>query len=88
MENVSVIKPQTFNELKEKEGANIDSVCAILGLAFPESANDFQKAALILAHLMASLRDFVLKGQEIPVELCDLVDNLAFIMACHSDAQR
>lgn len=78
-----VCKPQYFKELD-----GIESICAILGLSFPESANEFQKCALTLAHLMASLRDYVLKGHEIPESLVELADNLGFIMACNADKQR
>lgn len=76
-------KKLIFNELK-----NIESVCAVLGLAFPDSANEFQKAALTLAHLMASLRDFVLKGHEIPMDLIVLAASLSIIMQSHYDAQK
>lgn len=72
-----------FKELK-----NIDSVCAVLGLNFPESATEFQKASLTLAHLMASLRDFVLKGLDIPDSLVELVSSLSAIMQAHKDAQK
>ena len=63
----------------------IDSICCVLGLKFPDSATEFQKAALTLAHVMASIRDFVLKGYDVPVYLLDLIDNLHYVM--HSNAE-
>lgn len=76
------------NKLIFNEISNIDSLCAILGLKFPESANEFQKAALTLAHLMAALRDYVLKGHDIPVTLVELVDKLSIIMVDNEYQQR
>lgn len=58
------------------ELANIDAFACVLGLRFPESANEFQKSCLTLAHLYAALRDFVLKGEEIPTQLIELADSL------------
>lgn len=76
------------NKLIYNEISNIDSLCAILGLKFPESATEFQKAALTLAHLMASLRDYVLKGHDIPVDLVEVVDKLSIIMLDNEYKQR
>lgn len=74
--------------LKFSEIPTIESLCAIFGLAFPESANDFQKSALTLAHLMASLRDYVLKGHDIPVSLINRVLDLAEMMMDNHEHQR
>lgn len=75
-------------KLNFRDLANIESVCAVLGLVFPASATEFQKAALTLAHLMASLRDFVLKGHDIPLDLVELADRLSIIMVDNEYKQR
>lgn len=74
---------QTFDGI-----ANIVSFCCVLGLKFPDSATDFQKASLTLAHLMASIRDYILAGREIPAYILDLIDSLHYIMQINCDAQR
>ena len=73
----------TFNELK-----NIDTICAVCGLSFPESANEFQCAALLLAHLMASVRNLVLNGVDLNEELIELCSSLTAIMKANYGAQR
>lgn len=55
---------------------NIEAFKCVLGLAFPESATEFQKATLTLSHLYATIRDYVLKGMEVPEELIVLADSL------------
>lgn len=74
---------QTFDSIP-----NVKSVCCVLGLNFPESATDFQKSALTLAHLMASIRDFILKGLDVPSNILDMIDNLHYVMQSNCDAQR
>lgn len=71
-----------FNEVQ-----NVDSLCCVLGLNFPDSATEFQKAALTLAHLMASLRDFVLKGVEVPQPIIDNIFELSTIVCNESGKQ-
>lgn len=68
-----------FNEVQ-----NVDSLCCVLGLNFPDSATEFQKAALTLAHLMASIRDFVLKGVEVPQPIIDNIFELSTIVCNES----
>lgn len=70
-----------------KKVQNVDSLCCVLGLNFPDSATEFQKAALTLAHLMASLRDFVLKGVEVPQPIIDSIFELSTIVCNESGKQ-
>lgn len=55
---------------------NVDSLMCLLGLTFPETATEFQKAVLTLAHLYAVIREYVLKGIEVPVELVQVANHL------------
>lgn len=55
---------------------NIESLTCLLGLSFPESATEFQKATLLLSHLYAVIRDYVLKGLEVPSYLVDICNTL------------
>lgn len=55
---------------------NVEALCCILGLSFPASATEFQKAVLTLSHLYATIRDYVLKGIEVPVYLLEVADHL------------
>ena len=55
---------------------NIESLTCLLGLSFPESATEFQKATLLLAHLYAVIRDYILKGLEVPEYLVQISDQL------------
>lgn len=66
----------------------IQDITDILGLFFPESATEFQKAALTLAHLMASLRDAILKGQVISNHMVDVINQLAIIIDGEQYKQR
>lgn len=72
-----------FNELH-----NIEAYTCILGLQFPESATEFQKASLTLAHLMACSRDYILKGFQLPDEIVQLISNLTEIIEDHKDEQK
>lgn len=72
-----------FSELE-----NIDTICAVCGLSFPESANEFQKSSLLLAHLMASVRNLVLNMVEVNKELLTLIRSLVTIMVCNYEQQR
>lgn len=65
-----------------------DEIACILGLSFPESATDFQKASLSLAHLMAALRESVLKGSVISRMLIDFVNKLSLIMVANYEKQK
>lgn len=58
---------------------NIDSYRCVLGLNFPDSITEFQKAFLTLAHLFAASRDYVLKGVDVPVDILHLADKLMMI---------
>lgn len=60
-----------YNELP-----NVESLQCVLGLSFPESATEFQKSVLTLAHLYACIRDYVLKGLEVPTFLVEIADHL------------
>lgn len=73
----------TFNEID-----NIQSICCLLGLSFPDSALDFQKAMLTLAHLSAVVRDYVLKGIEVPAFIVDLIDTLSGIVYLERENQK
>lgn len=55
---------------------SVDSLMCLLGLKFPETATEFQKAVLTLAHMYAVIRDYVLKGIEVPTRLCEIADML------------
>lgn len=55
---------------------SIESLMCLLGLNFPESATEFQKACLTLAHLYACIRDYVLKGLDVPANLIEIADSL------------
>ena len=44
---------------------NVESLQCLLGLNFPESATEFQKACLTLCRLFACVRDYVLKGLDV-----------------------
>lgn len=70
------------------DGVQRDTITTLLGLTFPESANDFQKCALTLAHMMAILRDFVLKGRDIPDNLLLTASLLASAMQLNGNNQR
>lgn len=59
---------------------NIEAFMCVLGLKFPESATEFQKAFLTLAHLMASSRDFVLQRQDVPQSIVSLIGQLTTII--------
>lgn len=67
---------------------NIDSILCVLGLSFPDSATPFQKAFLTLAHLMASCRDYVLKGFDVPDYIATSVKLLADIVYSGKEQQR
>lgn len=71
-----------------KAVSNFDTLACVCGLSFPDSVNEFQKAALTLAHMMASLRESVLKGSVIPMPLVYAVNDLASVMMSWSDEQR
>lgn len=60
----------------------------LLGLNFPETANQFQKSMLYLAHLMAILRESVLKGRDIEKSIISDIVVLATIAEQNSDEQR
>lgn len=60
----------------------------VLGLNFPESATEFQKACLTLAHLYACIRDYVLKGIEVPTYLLEVADRLNSIQYDNRAKQR
>ena len=66
----------------------VDSLACLLGLVFPESATEFQKAVLTLAHMYAVIRDYVLKGVEVPQRLLELADSLNSISYNERFAQR
>lgn len=72
-----------FNEIP-----NVDSLCCLLGLNFPVSATEFQKSVLTLAHMYATIRDYVLKGVEVPVYLIEIANHLNSIAYAGRDNQR
>lgn len=72
-----------FKELK-----NIDTWCCLLGLQFPESVTEFQRATLTLAHLMACVRDYILKGYELPTNVILLIVDLCSIIDENSNKQK
>lgn len=67
---------------------NIESLTCVLGLNFPDSATEFQKAFLTLAHLCASCRDYVLKGSDIPIGLIRTIDLLSQLLVQNELQQR
>ena len=67
---------------------NVDSLCCLLGLSFPDSATEFQKAVLTLAHLYAVIRDYVLKGLEVPTYLVEVANHLNTIQYDERGKQR
>ena len=66
----------------------VDSLACILDLVFPESATEFQKAVLTLAHLYAAIRSYVLKGVEVPQRLLEVADMLNTISYQERSKQR
>lgn len=68
--------------------SGIESLCCIFGLSFPESVTAFQQAFLTLAPLMATCRDMVLKGHDIPVKICTDIKFLADIIFDGREQQR
>lgn len=70
-----------------KDLHNIDAYTCILGLQFPESATEFQKASLTLAHLMACCSDYILIGFQLPDEIVQLISNLTVIIEDNKDEQ-
>lgn len=68
--------------------SGIESLMCVLGLSFPETATPFQKAFLTLAHLMASARDYVLKGHDVPDKVCTAVKLLSDIVYDGKEQQR
>ena len=67
---------------------NIDSLQCIFGLSFPDSITAFQMAFLTLAPLMATCRDMVLKGNDIPHKICADIKMLADIIYDGKEKQR
>lgn len=67
---------------------NVESLCCILGLVFPESATEFQKSVLTLAHLYANIRDYALRGVEVPDYLIEVADVLNTISLQNRKNQR
>lgn len=67
---------------------NIESYAFVLGLKFPESATEFQKAVLTLARLYAVVNDYVLKGLDVPLTILELCDNLNTIQYDERGKQR
>lgn len=72
-----------YNEIK-----GIHEVATLVGLNLPESANDFQRATLTLAHVMAALRESVLKGAVISDNIIVMVHDLALCMDKHGSEQK
>lgn len=83
MDNAKTLPIVSFDEIE-----NIDSFRCVLGLNFPDCATEFQKAFLTLAHLMASARDYVLKGVDVPSPVLDLIDLLTNIICYYAEEQR
>lgn len=67
---------------------SIEIFTCLLGLSFPDSATDFQKAALTLAHLMAAVRESVLKGSAINDRVSSLILELAEVVNNNKDNQK
>ena len=67
---------------------NVESLQCLLGLNFPESATEFQKACLTLCRLFACVRDYVLKGLDVPVYLLDIINELNSIQQDERYKQR
>ena len=67
--------------------SEFDVMCAIFGLSFPDSATEFQKASLLLAHLMSSVREIVLRGGNVPFGLCTLIHALGGLIEINADEQ-
>ena len=82
------IKPVKVKICTLDEMPNFESLACVCGLSFPETANEFQKAMLTLSHMMAALRESILRGSMIPVELVEDVTFLASVAFDHKDEQK
>lgn len=80
-------KPKVINYSSVDEMPNFKSLACVCGLTFPESATEFQKSLLTMAHMAAALRESVLRGSVIPSELLADFMSLAGIMFNNSDKQ-
>ena len=74
---------QIFSEIP-----TIESVCCILGLRFPDTASEFQKACITLAHLYRCIGEYVMKGVDVPDYLIKLADQLNTIQYDERAKQR
>lgn len=72
-----------FSEIK-----GINALTSLFGLTFNDSVTEFQKAALTMAYIVASFRDNILKGNEIPHELLTTADQLWLIVMDNEYKQR
>lgn len=64
------------------------SLACVCGLSFPESAKEFQMAILTLSHLMAALRESVLKGSDIPESVLNQMWDLCQVAMNNKDEQK
>jgi len=76
------------NRLIFSEINGINMLISLFGLVFPETATEFQKAALTMAYIVASFRDNILKGNEIPHEHIAVADQLWLIVMDNEYKQR
>lgn len=67
---------------------NIEAYAFILGLRFPDSATEFQKAVLTIARLYAVVYDYVIKGEDVPAHILQLCDDLNTIAQDERGKQR
>lgn len=78
---------QNSISMKYNEIVNIKSYECLCGVNIPDSATDFQRASITLAHMMASVRESVLKGFAVPTSVVEVISILADIMLTEVDSQ-
>lgn len=63
-------------------------MAALFGLSFPESATEFQMAAITLAYLSKAVHDIVLRGHDVPVGVCNMIHALGGLVEYYQNEQR
>lgn len=73
--------------LRFDEIDNIESYVFLCGLNFPKGVSDFQKSMLVMAHLTAICRESIMRGNEIPQPVVELIGLLNWICEINVDEQ-